>query len=165
MVHGSPRSPYEQIFLDDPPTLERALAATPEPVLVCGHTHRPWAFRRDGKLAFNPGAVCGPLDGFIGAQYAILSWQSGGWQVQHRSVRYDMAAVRRGFEASGLLAASGALGRAFLLSIESGHDVARDFLDAAYLLARQAGCAQEKQVPDQIWDRLEATFDWKGAPN
>ena len=163
VVHGSPSSPFEQIFRGDLPTLQRAIAATCEPVLVCGHTHRPWAFRQDGKLALNPGAVCGPLDGFIGAQYAILSWQADGWQVQHRQVRYDMAAVRRAFEESGLLAASGALGRVFLLSIESGQDVARLFLDQAYRLSEQAGLKNPKTVPDEIWDRLDRSFDWQAA--
>jgi putative phosphoesterase len=163
VVHGSPSNPYEQIFLEDRPTLERALAATREPVLVCGHTHRPWALRQDGKLALNPGAVCGPLNGFIGAQYAILSWQADGWQVQHREVCYDMAAVRGSFEDSGLLAASGALGKLFLLSIENGQDIARLFLDQAYRLTEQAGYKNPKTVPDEIWDSLDLGFDWQAA--
>ena len=163
VVHGSPRSPYEQIFVEDSPAVERALADTCEAVLICGHTHRPWFIRRGDQLAFNPGAVCGPLNGFTGAQYAILSWQADGWQVEHRALSYDLAAVRRQFEDSGLLAASGALGRAFLLSIESGRDVARNFLDYACFLAEQTGCANIKIIPDEIWDHAEATFDWKGA--
>ena len=98
VVHGSPRSPYEKIFVDkNSGVLERALADTLEAVLVCGHTHCPWYIRRDGRLALNPGAVCGPLDGFRGAQYAILSWQAQGWQVEHRALGYDLAAVRRAF--------------------------------------------------------------------
>ncbi len=164
VVHGSPRSPYEKIFVDNNSgVLEHALADTDERVLVCGHTHCPWIIRRDGRLALNPGAVCGPLDGFRGAQYAILSWQAQGWQVEQRAIRYDLAAVRRAFEDSGLLAASGALGRAFLLSIESGSNVADDFLNYAFRLAEQADFADRSIVPDEVWEQADATFDWKGV--
>jgi putative phosphoesterase len=163
VVHGSPRSPYEKIFIEDTPVLERALTDTNEDVLICGHTHCPWFTRRDGRLALNPGAVCGPLDGFRGAQYAILSWQTQGWQVKHRAIRYDLAAVRRAFENSGLLAACGALGRAFLLSIESGNNVAADFLNYAHCLAEKAGLTDPSVVPDEIWERAETTFEWKGV--
>ena len=86
VVHGSPRSPYEQIFIEDAPVLQRALADTREAVLVCGHTHCPWSIRQDRQLALNPGAVCGPLNGFTGAQYAILSWQVDSWQVEQRAL-------------------------------------------------------------------------------
>ncbi len=163
VVHGSPRSPYEQIFIEDTTVLDGALADTKEAVLIFGHTHRAWSIRKNGQLAFNPGAVCGPLDGFAGAEYAILSWQEKGWQVEHRAIHYDLAAVRSAFEDSGLLAPSGALGRAFLLSIECGQDVARNFLDYAYRLAEQAGCANQRNVPDEIWERAETAFDWKGV--
>lgn len=166
VVHGSPRSPYEKIFVDkNPEVLEHALADIHEAVMVCGHTHCPWFIQRDGRLALNPGAVCGPLDGFRGAQYAILSWQAQSWQVEHRAIRYDLAAMRRAFEDSGLLAASGALGRAFLLSIESGSNVAVDFLDYAHCLAEQAGFADQSVVPDEVWAHADATFDWKGVIN
>ena len=165
VVHGSPRSPYEQLFVEDQPAIERALADINEAVLVCGHTHRPWAYRRNGQLALNPGAVCGPLNGFRGAQYAILTWEQQGWRVEHRAVRYDLAEVRRGFEQSGLLAAGGAIALAFLINIERGRDMGHALMDYAYRLAEQSGCSTEQVVPDEIWERAEATFDWKGAPN
>lgn len=68
VVHGSPRSPYEEIFTPgDTHPLATALAETHEQVLVCGHTHIPWLVERAGKMAFNPGSVGGPLNGFVGA--------------------------------------------------------------------------------------------------
>jgi putative phosphoesterase len=164
VVHGSPRNPYEEIFVEGSArALKQALSDTTEAVLICGHTHIPWKVRWDGRLALNPGAVCGPLNGFKGTQYAILSWEGGRWEVEHRALRYDLEAVRRAFVESGVLKAGGALAQAFLLSIESGRNVAKFFLEHAYHLAEESqGCPVET-IPDETWELAEATFDWKGV--
>lgn len=161
LVHGSPRDQYESIFpYRAPATLEAALAETSEPVLVCGHTHTPWTVERGGRLALNPGAVCGPLNGEIGAQYALLRWGSGPWRSELRSVPYDLELIRTAFRDSGLLQEGGALARAFLRSIETGSDVAKWFLDHAYQLAAAAGAGEVDVVPDPFWKQAEDSFDW-----
>jgi putative phosphoesterase len=161
LVHGSPRNPAESIFPDrDPATLDLALAQTSEPVLVCGHTHIPWKVTRDDRLALNPGAVCGPLNGEVCAQYALLTWRDGRWQAEHRAVFYDLEQIRTSFRESGLLEEGGALARSFLLSIETAQNVADDFLSHAYRLAARAGFEDCQAVPDAAWERAAATFDW-----
>ena len=162
VVHGSPRHPAESIYPErDPGLLALALEMTAEPVLVCGHTHEPWSRVLDGKLALNPGAVCGPLNGFVGAQYALLSWDGFHWAVEHHAVPYDVGPVRAAFAASGLLDEGGALARAFLRSIETGRDVALAFLSHAYSLAKAEGCGDCEFVPDGAWQRAADTFDWE----
>lgn len=162
VVHGSPRHPAESIYPErDPALLALALEMTAEPVLVCGHTHEPWSRVLDGKLALNPGAVCGPLNGFVGAQYALLSWDGTHWAVEHRAVPYDVGRVRAAFAESGLLDEGGALARAFLRSIETGRDVALAFLSYAYDLAKAEEGADCEFVPDAAWQRAAATFAWE----
>ena len=161
MFHGSLRNTGE--LLDPilhPAPLADAFARSSEAVLICGHSHLPWQVRRDGRLAFNPGAVLFPCNGDLGAQYAILTWTKAGWEVEHHSVPYDRSLVRAAFEASGLLHAGGSLARAFLLSIETGRDVAMDFLTYAYRKAAEAGYPDCEYVPDGIWDAAAASFDW-----
>jgi putative phosphoesterase len=168
LVHGSPRNPSESIFPDrDPATLDLALAQTSESVLVCGHTHIPWKVTRDDRLTLNPGAVCGPLNGEVCAQYALLTWRDGRWWAEHRSVSYDLDLVRAAFRNSGLLEEGGALARSFLLSIETGQNVADDFLSYAWRLATQAGFEDSDVVPDATWEQATVTFDWDryGAPS
>jgi putative phosphoesterase len=161
MVHGSVRDQYESIFPDrDPEILDIALAQAPEAVLICGHTHIPWIEKTSGRLAINPGAVCGPLNGEIGAQYAILSWEDGGWQAEPRLIEYDLALIRRAFRDSGLLREGGALARAFLRSIETGQNVAEWFLDHAYRLASEISGEDVPFVPDEIWIQAESRFHW-----
>jgi putative phosphoesterase len=162
MFHGSLRDSSE--LLDPtlhPEPLKEAFALTSEAVLVCGHTHIPWQEHLDGRLAFNPGAVTFPCNGDLDAQYAMLTWNDGGWEVAFHSVAYDHSLVRKAFETSGLLREGGALTRGFLLSIETGKDVAMEFLNHAYRRATEAGFPDCEYVPDDIWDAAAETFDWE----
>jgi putative phosphoesterase len=162
MFHGSLRSSSE--MLDPqlyPEPLQDAFARTAEPVLICGHTHRPWQKRENGRLAFNPGAVTFPCNGDLNAQYAILTWGPSGWEVEHRSTAYDHSLVRKAFEDSGFLIEGGALTRGFLLSIETGLDMTVDFLRYAYRMAAEAGQADCEYVPDEIWDAAAESYDWE----
>ncbi len=161
VVHGSPRDPAEGLCPDsEPDVLDVALAQVDESVLVCGHTHIPWHVRRNGKLALNPGAVCGPLNGDVRSQYALLTWRDDHWQVEHRAVPYDLEEIRAAFQESGLLEAGGALARAFLLSVETARNVALDFLAYVNKLAAEAGSKDCETVPDDVWRRAAATFNW-----
>jgi hypothetical protein len=161
VVHGSHRSPVEEIHPEQPGSaLDAVLAETEEAVFICGHTHLPWAIWRDERLALNPGAVCGPLDGFVGARYALLDWDGSRWQAELRAIPYDIALVRRAFQESGLLSEGGALARAFLASIETGQNTGLFFLNYAYSLAAQAGQGDCQAVPDDIWDEAARTFAW-----
>jgi putative phosphoesterase len=163
-VHGSPRHPAEAIYPDrDPALLDLVLGQVDEPVLVCGHTHEPWALAQNGKLALNPGAVCGPLNGYVGAQYALLTWQPDHWQVEHRALPYDIDQIRSAFHASGLWEEGGTLAHLFLRSIETGQNVTEDFLSYAYSLAAQHGFRNCEYIPDIIWERATATFDTHGG--
>ncbi len=180
VVHGSLESPSGRLFPDrdparlhwfmeaglltphwDPAGLDAALAQIVEPVLVCGHTHIPWKQEHNGKLALNPGAVCNPLNGDTRAQYALLIWQGGPWQVEHRAVAYDLDRIHAAFRESGLLAEGGAFARACLLGIETGQNVAGHFVSHVYGMAAEAGFEDCDVVPDDIWDRAVATFDWE----
>jgi predicted phosphodiesterase len=179
VVHGSPRDPTEGLCPNrdpakmrqfreaklippdsDPIELGQALADIVEPVLVCGHTHIPWEQELDGRLVLNPGAVCGPLNGDVRAQYALLTWHGNRWSVQHRAVSYDLGRIRAAFRESGVMAVAPGLARAFLLSIETGRNVGLEFVLYADRLAVEAGVVDRDVVPDDVWDLAVATFDW-----
>jgi hypothetical protein len=107
--------------------------------------------------------VCGPLDGYLGAQYALLTWDNGRWDVEHRAVPYNLERLRALFVESGLLAEGGALARALLLCLVTGRNVWREFLTYARGLAAQAGLGDSGVVPNDVWERAEASFDWEEA--
>ncbi len=161
VVHGSPRNPSEKLCPHSAPAeLDLALAQISEPVLICGHTHIPWVVERNGKLALNPGAVCGPLDGQVGAQYALLDWEGHRWRVEHRTIPYNLGKVRAAFAASGLLQEGGAFARTILLAIQTGRNIPEEFLAYAHGLAARAGLKNYDVVPDDIWEQARATFNW-----
>jgi len=161
VVHGSPRHPTEDLDPKiDPATLDAVLAELAESALICGHTHLPMKAESFGRLVLNPGAVSSPLNGEVGAQYALLTWSRRGWQVEHRLAAYDLKRIRRIYAESGLLEEGGAFTRAWLDCIESGRDLVNPFFDYARLLADQAGYAGSEFVPDPIWEQATATFNW-----
>jgi predicted phosphodiesterase len=166
LVHGSPRDPAASIYPHrDPASLDLALDQTEEPVLVCGHTHEPWKVRRRGRLALNPGAVCGPLDGFVGTQYALLTWTDDGWQAELRNLRYDLNLVRVALHRSGLQQEGGVLARLLMMCLETGHNPWQQFLAHAWSIADACGQGGGDAVPDDVWQQAEATFDWDGSPH
>jgi putative phosphoesterase len=162
MFHGSLRKNNEMLDPENyPEPLEDAFSRTTEQVLICGHTHFPWQARREGRLAFHPGAVLFPGNGDLGAQYALLTWNGSAWDVEHHSAAYDHALVRKAFTDTGFLTGGGVLTLGFLLSIETGRDVAMEFLAYAFRKAAEAGYLNCECVPDKIWDAAADTFDWK----
>ncbi len=180
VVHGSPRSLGEQLFPDrdphaltiyrqagilpwsqEPPRLRRSLAQVEEPVLVCGHSHIPWIQEEDGLLVVNAGSVGGPINGDWRAQVALLRWEDGRWQAEHRLVAYDLERIRAAYHDSGYLAAGGAFARACLLATESGENVPGRLVAHVWRVVAQAGYAGAAVVPDTLWDQAVASFPWQ----
>lgn len=73
-----------------------------QPIIGCAHTHMPKLnYLPDGRLIINPGSVGLPayhddvpyehaMESRVPhAQYAILDYSNGQWNVTHRSIRYD----------------------------------------------------------------------------
>ena len=164
MVHGSHRSPFEQVFPDQPESvLQQIWKDTGEAVFICGHTHESWMVERDGRLALNPGAVCGPLDGYVGAEYAVIEWTGGYWQAELRRVRYDISQVRQAFIDSGLMQAARTFSRLLICAIETGQDIPKQFLEYAKNLSREMGFDEQSSIPDEAWDEAGRSFAWPVA--
>ena len=104
LVHGSPRKVNEYLFEDKPPRLyERLAAAESDPVMVFGHTHKPWIHNYGGVLFVNCGSVGKPKDGDPRAAFAILEAEDRGVvRASIERVPYDAGAVAREVEAAGL---------------------------------------------------------------
>lgn len=182
VVHGTPSSAFDHSIPDDDPTtmdlfriagiikrkrvltsVNQILAEIAESVLVCSHSHISWLHHSHGRLALNPGSVGFPINGDARAQYALLTWQDNGWHADLKAVAYDLARNRKDFVDSGLLEEGGGLARSFLIDAEMGRNSAGILLAHAYDLAAQAGFSDCKIVPNEIWDRAVATFDWQAA--
>jgi predicted phosphodiesterase len=96
--HGSPRSDTERITTATPDArLRRILEGVGESTVVCGHTHRQFDRRIDGRRVVNAGAVGLPYQGRAGAFWALL-----GPDVELRCTDYDIDDALRAFRAGGM---------------------------------------------------------------
>jgi len=103
LVHGSPRKVNEYLFEDKPARLyERLAAAESDPVLVFGHTHKPWVHEYGGVLFVNCGSVGKPKDGDRRGAFAVLRAADGSVDVGIQRVDYDADALAAEVRAAGL---------------------------------------------------------------
>lgn len=94
IVHANPKSDDEHIWPDaDDATLERFVGDEAATTIAFGHLHLPYARIWRGKLLVNVASAGLPKDGDPRASYAILTERSGGWQVKHRRVAFDVKKV------------------------------------------------------------------------
>jgi putative phosphoesterase len=103
LVHGSPRKVNEYLFEDKPPSLyERLAAAERDPVLVFGHTHKPWVHSYGDVLFVNCGSVGKPKDGDRRSAFAALKPAGESVEVTIERADYDADAVAEEVRRAGL---------------------------------------------------------------
>ena len=106
ITHGSPAAPNEHLSPETPRRRLRELASVAEAdVVVCGHSHRPFARRIDDVLFVNPGSVGRPDDGDPRASYAVADFTGSGTQeleVRHHRVSYDTDGAAAALRERGL---------------------------------------------------------------
>lgn len=100
LVHGSPASIDEHLYLDTPEERMLELVDLAEAdVVVCGHSHRAFTRRVGGTTFINTGSVGRQDDGDPRAVYATAELAAGGIEVSHHRVDYDIdravEAIRR----------------------------------------------------------------------
>ena len=92
LVHGSPDSREEHLT---PATPEQRLEELAEQagaaIVLCAHSHVPFARQVRDTWFVNPGSVGRSDDGDPRASYAILSFSSGSFQVEFYRLVYDTA--------------------------------------------------------------------------
>ena len=76
ICHGSPDS-INYLFHTDTREAEKMISRLGEyncRLLLCGHSHIPFIFRRDGRMLVNPGALGMPVNSQTAAQYAMIDY-------------------------------------------------------------------------------------------
>lgn len=87
--------------------MRELLRASDADVLVGSHTHVPGEWRLPEGVLLNTGAVGAPFNRDRRAQYLLLTLQGGAWTPELRFVPYDLSAILRHYDTSGLLAHGG----------------------------------------------------------
>ncbi len=103
LCHGSPASIQEHLTPQTPASRLVELAAlAAAPLVICGHSHQPFARQAGGAWFINTGSVGRPDDGDPRACYALLDLNPGGMAVEHRRLDYDVDRAVREIHARGL---------------------------------------------------------------
>jgi putative phosphoesterase len=91
LTHASPVSNKEYVDSRTPKSRLRQLAlAAAADIVICGHSHQPFADRVKGVWFINTGSVGRPDDGDPRACYALLELDEDSVQVSHQRVEYDV---------------------------------------------------------------------------
>lgn len=103
LTHGSPESNEEPLTPETPQERLRELAKIGSAeVIVCGHSHQPFARRVDDVWFINTGSVGRPDDGDPRTCYALLHLDPRKLQVQHYRLEYDLNRAVDAIHARGL---------------------------------------------------------------
>lgn len=91
LTHGSPASNIEALTPDTPEERLQTLAQIAHAdIVVCGHSHRPFARQVNDVWFINTGSVGRPDDGDPRAAYALLTLSKRELTVQHFRLDYDI---------------------------------------------------------------------------
>jgi len=108
LCHASPASLKEHLTPQTPDARLRELAELAAAALIiCGHSHQPFARQVDGAWFINTGSVGRPDDGDPRACYALLELAPGRLAVEHRRLEYDVERAVNEIRARGLPAEFG----------------------------------------------------------
>jgi predicted phosphodiesterase len=103
VCHANPKSDDEHVWPDAyDDTLERLFEGVVQRTVAFGHLHLPYVRTWRGRTLVNVASAGLPKDGDAAAHYAILTWRSGGWEVQSRRVAFDVDKVARQLKRSGI---------------------------------------------------------------
>ena len=128
VVHGVPGNAYVGILPEDSDEkIRHFLTGMAEPILVCGHIHRPLERTVDQWQVFNGGSVGIPYNGDPRAQYLLLDAVGQQWVPTFRRLAYDHSPIPQAFITSGMQAAVGAMAELHLRTVMSGEPWTSDF--------------------------------------
>lgn len=103
VVHANPTNDDEHVWPDaDDATLERLIGDERATAIAFGHLHLPYVRIWRGKMLVNVASAGLPKDGDPRAGYAIFTERSGGWEVKHRRVEFDVKKVATQLASCGI---------------------------------------------------------------
>jgi putative phosphoesterase len=154
ICHGSPEKTKEQLHPGSEKT-DHYLKSLKTDYLICGHTHKQFAYSAFGKTIINPGSVGIPTNHQTKTQFAVLHWADHKWQPEFLSVDYDIDRILNDFELSGLNEKA----KIWSLAISKTLQTGRNYSYKCIKLVRELASKRENDS-----DKLKLTEDlWQEA--
>jgi len=127
------------------------VSSMPHGIYLYGHHHGQWHWRLGGTVIMAPGSCGLAADNETRAEYSILTYQGGRWDVQERLIEYDRHTMLRDFRSSALYAASPIWSEATALTIETGWENLHLLFKHLDDVCGQRG-VRYKFCPNDIWE-------------
>ena len=156
--HGSLTSSTE-LLLPDNKNMESIMENLDVDLLVSGHTHTQESRMYGSKKLIHPGSVGIPWYYGGKSQYMILHGTDKGWEEEFFQLEYDVDAVKKEFETSGLAEKSFYWAKLNLHDLYTGEDHTASCLKLAMKLCEEAeGSVNWPDIPEKYWKEAAATF-------
>lgn len=102
LVHGSTRL-INEYLKEDSTEAKEVMETLNEDILVCGHTHIPYAKYYGEKLLVNAGSVGKPKTNNPKANYVIINMQDSSMEIEMIEVVYDFEKAAKEIEDNNIL--------------------------------------------------------------
>lgn len=153
ICHGSVNVSREALNPDEENT-KACLDNINTKYLLCGHSHKQFEYRHNGKVVINPGTVGMQCNGQVNAQFAILSWESDEWICEHKNIPYDIKQLMLDFHISGMVEKAKVWAKGVLLNIQTGHNYVLDCVILANELYKKSDeYIENATVPEKFWEQ------------
>lgn len=160
MVHGSPDSVRELLYVTNPARLNECLDSINEKILLCGHNHFQFAYvTPDDKLVLNPGSVGLSQKGeAFRADYAILNICRNQYSFELNHTYYDGEKIKEEYIKRDLWDST-IWGQLAHKEMSEGKTYIVSFAKYVYTLAKSKN-ASTHPLDDSIWLEASKTWDW-----
>lgn len=156
--HGSLTSSTE-LLLPENENIESIMKNMDVDLLISGHTHTQESRMYGNKKLIHPGSVGIPWYYGGKSQYMILYGTDRGWEEEFFQLEYNVDAVKKEFETSGLAEKSFYWAKLNLHDLYTGEDHTSSCLKLAMKLCREAeGSVKWPDIPEKYWKEAAATF-------
>lgn len=158
LCHGTPGKVRGNMEVDEG-LREQVMRDLTYDYLLGGHSHHQEIYVQDGKTYINPGSLGLAIDG-VGkhAQFAVLTGDSVGWQVEFCSIPYDVESFLEDFTTSGVDEMGMTLTKAIKKTLVTGENYFFKCVSAMVKAAKEAGVESFVRMPEEAWRELENKF-------
>ncbi len=153
ICHASPKINHRSYLHWMDPEMEQELRSTNAKTIISGHVHLPRSYEWDGRRLVTAGSVGIPFSGKPLAEYTVLNYsKEKSWEVEHRSVLFDVQGTLREFGESGMLSRGGPI--AWLLYDEMLCQDQR--LPKLFIWMREKGISRPHEC--SAWERIVKSY-------
>lgn len=149
MAHGDLYSNRNKLYPDNE-NMEQLLKDLKQPFHLCGHTHSPFIYNKEGKQIVNPGSVGVPVSGVPKTEMAILESENKTWKTLLLKADYDVQQMIEEFYSSGLAECAGVWARCVMGVLRTG----RHYCEECVELVGKYSCETGLDFEDQrLWEK------------